>query len=228
MTDPGLVLRDGVEAKEIVVEQLAAAVKIIREHGPTKIITLGGECSVSVAPFTALAGRYGDDLAVVWIDSHPDVGQSDYPGYHAMAVSAITGHGDPDVLAQLPATVAPDRVALTGLHAWTDDDYPHLAEWGLASLAPDQLRETSEPLLRWLEQTGCSRVAIHFDVDTIDSTEQVYGLGAEPDGLTDAQVKRLIADLNRTADVVGLTIAEFIPRQVMHLQRLADGFPLLG
>ena len=29
------------------------------------------------------------------------------------------------------------------------------------------------------------------------------------------------------ADVVGLTIAEFVPRQVMHLQRLLTGFPLL-
>ena len=29
-------------------------------------------------------------------------------------------------------------------------------------------------------------------------------------------------------DVVGLTIAEFIPRQLMRLQRLLAGFPLLG
>jgi arginase len=34
-----------------------------------------------------------------------------------MAVSALTGHGDADVLGLLPATVSPDRVALAGLHA---------------------------------------------------------------------------------------------------------------
>jgi arginase len=28
-------------------------------------------------------------------------------------------------------------------------------------------------------------------------------------------------------DVVGLTIAEFIPRQVMHLQQILNGFPLI-
>jgi arginase len=68
---------------------------------------------VSVAPFSALADRYGDDLAIIWIDSHPDVGTGDsgYPGYHAMAVSALTGHGDLDVQAVLPATVSHDRVA---------------------------------------------------------------------------------------------------------------------
>ena len=62
----------------------------------------------------------------MWIDSHPDVGtpDSEYPGYHAMAVTALTGHGDPDVLDLLPAIASPDRVALVGLHVWTEDDYP--------------------------------------------------------------------------------------------------------
>jgi arginase len=37
---------------------------------------------VSVAPFSELARRYRDDLAILWIDSHPDVGTADseYPG----------------------------------------------------------------------------------------------------------------------------------------------------
>jgi hypothetical protein len=50
-------------------------------------------------------------------------------------------------------------------------------------------------------------------------------LGAVRDGLTSRQVRRIVA---RAADVVGLTIAEFFPRQVMHLQQLLDGFPFLG
>jgi hypothetical protein len=67
---------------------------------------------------------------------------------------------------------------------------------------------TTQPLLDWLAATRCSRVAVHFGVDTIDSNEIVLGRGAEPGGLTTVQVQRI-------ADVVGLTIAEFIPRQVM-------------
>jgi arginase len=71
MTDEGLAERDGVEAKAIVLAQLARALEAIGQHNPARIATLGGECSVSVAPFSALAARYGDDLAIVWIDSHP-------------------------------------------------------------------------------------------------------------------------------------------------------------
>jgi arginase len=83
-------------------------------------------------------------------------------------------------------------------------------------------------VLDWLAATGCSRVAIHFDVDTIDSNEILLGLGAEPHGLTSTEVQRIVADIDTTTDVVALTVAEFIPRQVMHLQQLLSGFPLLG
>jgi arginase len=58
----------------------------------------------------------------------------------------------------------------------------------------------------------------------VDSNEIVLGLGAEPNGLTSAQVRRIIADIDRAVDLVGFTIAEFIPRQVMHLQQILKGF----
>jgi arginase len=228
--DEGLEERDGVEAKAVVLEQLARALDVIREHDPARIATLGGECAVSVAPFAALAHRYGDELAIVWVDSHPDVGTpaSEYPGFHAMAVAALTGHGDPDVQALLPATVSPDRVALVGVHAWEEDDHPNIAGWGIHAFGPGEVRATSRPLLDWLAATGCARVALHFDVDVIDSDELLLGLGPEPGGLTSAQARRIVADVAAAADVVGLTIAEFLPRQVMQLQRLLQGFPLLG
>jgi len=94
---------------------------------------------------------------------------------------------------------------------------------GLGSYGPNDW-----PLLEWLAATGCSRVAIHFDVDTIDSNEILLGLGPEPNGLASAEVRRILADIDGAVDVVGLTIAEFIPRQVMHLQQLLSGFPLIS
>jgi arginase len=230
MLNEDLEERDGIEAKTVILDQLTQALGVIAQHDPARITTLGGECSVSVAPFAALADRYGDDLAILWIDSHPDVGTgaSEYPGYHAMAVSALVGRADPEVQALLPATVSPDRVALVGLHAWTDDDYTNIAAWGLTSFSPDDLRQSSRPLLDWLARTGCARVAVHFDVDTVDSNEIVLGLGAEPDGLTSIQVQRILGDISQSVEIVGLTIAEFVPRQVMHLQQILQAFPLLG
>ena len=228
--DDGMEIVDGIEAKAVVLAQLTDALNRIAAHDPDRILTLGGDCAVSVAPFAYLAARYGDDLAIVWIDSHPDVdtNETGYAGYHAMAVTALIGEGDSDVLDRLPATVRPNRVALTGLHSWQEDAYANVSAWGLATFSPDDLRESSRTLLDWLAQTGCSKVALHFDVDTVDSNEWVFGLGPEPNGLTGAQVRRLVDDLAANSDVVGLTIAEFIPRQVIALQQVIGGFPLVS
>jgi arginase len=70
-------------------------------------------------------------------------------------------------------------------------------------------------------------VAIHFDVDTIDSNEILLGLGAEPGGLSSAQVRRIGSDVRAAVDVVGFTIAEYYPRQVMHMQKILEGLPLI-
>jgi arginase len=43
MDDTGLELRDGIEAKEVIVAQLARAFEVIRRHDPARIVTLGGE-----------------------------------------------------------------------------------------------------------------------------------------------------------------------------------------
>ena len=230
MGDVGLEERDGIEAKTVVLEQLRAALEIIRKHDPGRITTLGGECSVSMAPFSYLIDKYGDDLAILWIDSHPDMGtgETGYPGYHAMVVSALTGHGDQDLLDVLPATTTADRVALVGMHDWTDPTLPAIADdWGLSVFGPEVLRSTSAPMLDWLETTGATKVAIHFDVDTIDADEIRLGLGADRGGLTSAQARRVVSDIDDRADVVAVTIAEFIPRQVIHLQQILAGFPLL-
>ncbi|MFL6250118.1 MAG: hypothetical protein ACJ75N_06215 [Actinomycetes bacterium] len=50
MDDAGLELADGIEAKQVILTQLAQALEVIRQHDPARIVTLGGECAVSVAP----------------------------------------------------------------------------------------------------------------------------------------------------------------------------------
>ena len=229
--DPDEGSTGGVESRSAVRAGLRDALDAIGScPGVERICTLGGECSVSVAPFTSLAAAYGDDLAIVWIDSHPDVDTPDtgYDGWHAMAVSAILGRGDPELVGMLPATVDASRVALAGLHEWVEDAYAHVGQWGLSAFGPEELRTSTQPLLDWLASTGASRVAIHLDVDVVDSDEVVLGLGQVPGGLTGAQVRRIVDDLAGAADVVGLTIAEFIPRSVIRLQGLLDGLPLIG
>jgi arginase len=153
----GLHTTDGIFARDVVLTQLRAALEIIASHNPDRIVTLGGECSVSVAPFTYLASRYGADLAVVWMDAHPDTGmpECNYDGFHAMAVSHILGHGDPQIVAALPAVVDTSRLALAGLHVWEPDQEPFTKGWGLATFPPK-----SSTLAPSRSSTGCASPAV--------------------------------------------------------------------
>ena len=65
MGDFGLEERDGIEAKAVVLQQLRSALAIIQEHEPARITTVGGECSVSMAPFSYLINKHGADLAIL-------------------------------------------------------------------------------------------------------------------------------------------------------------------
>src|SRR5262249_60185694 len=128
----------------------------------------------------------------------------------------------------LPAPIAPRRLALAGRHAWTDDDFPNVAQWRIQAFSPGELRQSTRPLLEWVAATGCSRAAIHFDVDAIDSDEIVLGLGAEPGGLTSAQARRIVTDIDRATDVVGLTSAEVIPRTVVRREQVHKGVAVMS
>lgn len=224
----GLETSDGIFAREQVLSQLKDAVRLIRDADPDKIVTLGGECSVSVAPFAHLAAKYGEDLAVVWFDAHADctLPGDAYDGYHAMALSHLTAHGDKEIVGSLPATVDPSKVALAGIHAWTDWDEPTAKEWRIQSFSAEQLNDGTASLLAWLKATGCSKIAVHLDLDVIDSREVVLGLGMEPDGLSRESLVRAFADLSHAADIVGVTVAEYVPRQVIAVRELLTSLPL--
>jgi arginase len=94
----------GISSRNVIIKQSKAALKMLEEYNPERIVTLGGECSVSVVPFTFLAAKYPNDIAIIWIDTHPDINLpfDGYAGYHAMALSACLGIGDEDIINLLP------------------------------------------------------------------------------------------------------------------------------
>lgn len=230
MDDGDTAARDGIEARSPIVDAMRSAQQSMADNDWERLLILGGDCAVSVMPFAELVYRYRDELAIVWIDSHPDVQgpSSPYDGFHAMAVATLVGQGDPEMTSLMPATIDPSRVALAGVHILNDDESLDIQGWGLHLIRPDDLRVDSTPLISWLASLGCTKVAIHFDVDVIDRDDVALGLGRESGGLTAAQALRIVTDLAAVTDVVGLTIAEFIPRDVLKMQALISGMPLIS
>ena len=114
-------IEDGIVGKSEVLAGIQAAQEVIAQNHPDRIITLGGNCLVSQAPFDYLHGLY-PNTGIIWIDAHPDVSMAkdDYPNAHAMVLGALLGKGEKalvDTLCNPP--FKPNEllyVGLQGLH----------------------------------------------------------------------------------------------------------------
>lgn len=222
---------DGVLDRDILALQTKAALDTLRIADPDKVVTLGGECSVSVPVFSYLASKYGDDVAIVWIDAHPDITLpgDDYNGYHAMALSAIMGHGDRHIISQLPESVSSDRICLAGLR---DCEYPYIEkrieEFGLTHFAPDELSHSSRPVTEWLRGLSVSKVMVHFDMDVLNPADMLAAVADGPEGgLSLHDAVRLINDISKEKELVALTVAEPMPRIAIRLKRMLSELPLI-
>ena len=224
------VVTDGVLDRDAIALQTRAALDILDIENPDRIVTLGGECSVSVVPFTWLASKYPDDVAVIWIDAHPDITLPGdvYPAYHAMAVTALMGDGDKKILGQLPAKIDPSKILFVGLRDWERDEIKvRQNEYGIKHLTPEETVSGSEKVIEWLRNTGASNVVIHFDMDVLDPNEIIAAVGVVPDGMKIAEVVRIINDVAKEKNLVGLTVAEPMPRTAIILKEMLNQLPLL-
>ena len=192
-------------------------------------MTLGGECSVSVVPFTYLAGKYPNDVAIVWIDAHPDVNlpHDEYKGYHAMALTACLGMGDEEIIGTLPAKFDVTKALIVGVRSWDEGMQERQKELGIKGLSPEEVSDDSSAILTWLKTTGASKVVIHFDLDVLDPAEIIAGVGVEPNGMKIKEVVRVINDIAAEYDLIGLTVAEPMPRIAIKIRNMLDQLPLL-
>ena len=219
--------KNGILNYDEIVAQSKAALEILNAHKPDKILTLGGECSVSVVPFSYLAHKYSGDVAIVWIDAHKDLNlQGDsYEGYHAMALAACFGLIDKEGIAKiLPAHFSPKDSILVGVRDF-EGKKERCEEIGVQVLSPEEARDSTK-LLEWLKSRGKSKVVVHFDLDVLDPSELIMAVGVVENGLKIAEVVNLINAINTNYDLVGLSIAEHMPRVAIKLRNMMRELPL--
>lgn len=220
---------NGINSYQVILRQTIDALEILEKNNPERIVTLGGDCAVSVAPFTYLANKYAGNVAIVWIDAHPDVTlpYDEYKGYHAMALTACLGIGDKEIMNVLPGKVDASKAIIVGLRSWDAGMKERQSELGIRGLSPSEVADNSSILMEWLKKTGASKVVIHFDMDALDPAEIIAAVGTDPDGMKIDQVIRVINDISSGYDIVGLTVAEPMPRIAIKIKNMLEQLPLL-
>lgn len=163
-------VEDGIVSRAALLDILAAARAAIERHAPEAIVALGGDCFVDLAPIAWLSERYGDELAVLWIDAHPDVqGAADTASAHAHVVALLLGEGDPALAATVRRPVDPRRILYVGLGETSATEAYFIRRHGIASLPG-----AAGPVLAWLRRSGARKVAVHFDLDVLDPSLHRY------------------------------------------------------
>ncbi|WP_176586021.1 arginase family protein [Priestia megaterium] len=230
----------GTYARADVLKQFHDAADILKKHSPDRVVVLGGDCGVELAPIAYLNEKYDGDVAILWVDSHPDVKTPDnYIGQHAHVLATLLGVGDEEFVASVPKLVHPNQVLYVGLNEWSTEEEKVMNQFHLNAVTPEELVKDSSPILNWLEKLNASKVFIHFDLDVLDLREFRSLLVANPDTYEEMLEKapkassmetiiRVLQDVAKAHDVVGLGITEHFPWDAYHLQNMLQRLPLLG
>ena len=136
--------------------------------------------------------------------------------------------GDEKLAQMLPGRIAPSRILIAGLRSWDKGMQERQRELGIRGLSPQEVARDSSAILGWLKETGASKTLIHFDLDVLDPEEIIAGVGVEPGGMKMDEAVRVINDIAAATDLVGLTIAEPMPRLAIRLKNMLSKMPLLG
>jgi arginase len=172
-------------------------------------ITIGGDCGVELAAIGHAASG-GGELAVLWIDAHPDIhtAESSPSGaFHGMVVRSLLGEGVPELIPATP--IVASRLILAGTRALDDAEQQFVEESGIRMLTPTGL--TPAAVTAALGESGASALYIHVDLDVLDPAEFSGLTFPEPFGLTLAQLVEVIAAAKAALPLAGAGVTEFAP-----------------
>ena len=235
-----LKVEDGIVAKTALLSQARAARIALEAQKPDRVLTIGGDCLVDLAPIAYLNRRYGGDIGVIWIDAHPDVQTpAVWPHAHAHVLGMLLGEGDIDFVREVGQRIQPSKVMHVGLDKWSPVEDEVISRLGLERTSSDELANGSERVLAWIKSEHIQRVAVHLDLDAIhprsfrpilfnDPQAGMDFLKDVPRGqLKPDQIVALLEDVGEASDIVGLAIAEFISWDALQMRSLLEKLPLI-
>lgn len=226
---------DGIYGKEEVLSGIRDAMKKIEAEAPDRIITIGGNCMVSQAPFDYLHGKY-ENTGIVWIDAHPDVStvKDGYPNAHAMVLGSLMGYGDGALSGLMKhEKFKPDEILYIGLQKLHDYQEKFLNETGVPYKVQTEEFVSDEEILAFLKRFD--HILVHFDIDVLDerlfhstffADPGLTGDGAGGGRMTMEKLEETLCCITEHSDVVGFTIAEYLPFDEHRLHKMLAGIRL--
>lgn len=219
----------GIYAKDEVILGIENAMKTIESEKPDRIITIGGNCIVSQAPFDYLHGIY-DKLGIIWIDAHPDVSTAmdGYPNAHAMVLGSLLGFGDESLSSLMKnKKFEADEILYVGLQAMHDYQKDFLDNLKVNYRVQTESCISDEEISNFVQRFD--HLLIHLDIDVLDASlfystyfanKALIGDGSGSGKMTMEKLSSVLKFITQSCDVVGFTIAEYLPFDEYELHKM--------
>ena len=222
----------GIYAKDEVICGITNAMKKIEAEQPDRIITIGGNCMVSLAPFDYLHGKSGK-TGIIWIDAHPDVSvpADGYPNAHAMVLGSLLGKGEKsftELMKNKP--FRNDEILYVGLQPIHDYQAKFLDENGISYKIQDREFLSDDEIISFINRFD--QILIHLDIDVLDEKKFHSTYFANPELSGDGSgggrmsIEKLSAVLHlivANGNITGFTIAEYLPFDEYKLHKMFKG-----
>ena len=227
---------DGIYGKEEVISGIQDAMRKIETENPDRIITIGGNCMVSQASFDYLHGKYGD-VGVIWIDAHPDVStaKDGYPNAHAMVLGSLLGQGDASLSNLMRnSKFKPDEILYVGLQELHDYQKKFLDDLHVNYKIQTEEFVTDQEITAFAKRFN--HILVHFDVDVLDerffystyfANPELVGDGSGGGKMTIEKLSEVFQTIQNCSDVVGFTIAEYLPFDEYRLYKMFSKISIL-
>lgn len=228
---------DGIYAKAEVIDGIRRAAKVIEDARPDKIITIGGNCIVSQAPFDYLHGIY-ENTGIIWIDAHPDVSTiyDNYPNAHAMVLGSLIGDGDRSLTNLMKnQKFKADEILYVGLQGLHDYQEAFLKDRNVNYKVQTEEFITDDEIKNFVGRFD--HILIHLDIDVLDAelfhstyfaNKELVGDGSGSGKMTMEKLSGILNYITDNSDVVGFTIAEYLPFDEHRLHKMFADIPLFN
>lgn len=228
---------NGIYGEKEVLFGIQNAQSKIEEQSPNKIITIGGNCLVSLAPFDYLHGKY-DNMGIIWIDAHPDVSTTNdgYPNAHAMVLGSLMGYGAEQLVSQMKNPIfKSDEILYVGLQSLHDYQEKFLKDMNVNYKIQDKEFVSDDEIKSFMSHFD--HILVHFDIDVLDehffhstyfANPNAVGDGAGGGKMKMDKLTKILKLISENSDIVGFTIAEYLPFDEQRLSKMFSEIKLFS
>jgi arginase len=197
-----------------------------------KLVTIGGDCSVDVAPVWYLNKKYKGDLAVLWIDAHADLNtpaSSPSKAFHGMVLRTLLGEGDARMLELSPLKLFPDQVFLVGTREFDPPELAYFEENRIRLIGVRDIEHNADALIEVVQARGFKNVHIHLDLDVLDPASFSSTCYPTANGVSLDSLIELMQLVKGNLNVVGFTLTEYAPvesKDLENVKKILESIPL--